>query len=236
MSKLKCECGHFNPEGTILCEACGKPIEENQHLDGNDKTKLLNMRYEGSARRSLTYNRTIVDKIWIFFSSVRNGVILIVIALIASGIGTIFPQAMYIPAEAENRDPAVFYEDWYGLPGKIYYQLGFHELYSSWWYMILIALIGISLVICSLDRFIPLRRALKVQRPKRHYTFLSRQRLFSESTSITKEEKNKFVANLRKRRYKITEENGNILAEKNRFSRWGPYVNHIGLIIILIAA
>src|SRR5699024_4988573 len=25
-------------------------------------------------------------------------------------------------------------------------------------------------------------------------------------------------------------------AEKNRFSRWGPYVNHIGLIIILIAA
>src|SRR5699024_7458149 len=27
-----------------------------------------------------------------------------------------------------------------------------------------------------------------------------------------------------------------VLAEKNRFSRWGPYVNHIGLIIILLAA
>lgn len=36
------------------------------------------------------------------------------------------------------------------------------------------------------------------------------------------------------KRYKIREENGNILAEKNRFSRWGPYVNHIGLIIFLI--
>lgn len=236
MSKLKCECGHFNPEGTILCEACGKPIEENQHLDGNDKTKLLNMRYEGSARRSLTYNRTIVDKIWIFFSSVRNGVILIVIALIASGIGTIFPQAMYIPAEAENRDPAVFYEDWYGLPGKIYYQLGFHELYSSWWYMILIALIGISLVICSLDRFIPLRRALKVQRPKRHYRFLSRQRLFSETKGATEEDVDQVIKRLKKQRYNIFEEDGQYLAEKNRFSRWGPYVNHIGLIIILIAA
>lgn len=62
MDKLKCECGHVNPEGTILCESCGKPIEENQHLDGNDKTKLLNMRYEGSARRSKTYSRTFVDK------------------------------------------------------------------------------------------------------------------------------------------------------------------------------
>lgn len=236
MSKLKCECGHFNPEGTVLCEACGKPIEENQHLDGNDKSKLLNMRYEGSARRSLTYNQTIVDKIWNFFSSVRNGVILIVIALIASGIGTIYPQAMYIPAEAENRDPAVFYEEWYGLPGKIYYQLGFHELYSSWWYMILIALIGVSLVICSLDRFIPLRRALKIQRPKRHYRFLSRQRLFSETKEATEEDVQEVVERLKKQRYNIFEEDGQYLAEKNRFSRWGPYVNHIGLIIILLAA
>lgn len=236
MSKLKCECGHFNPEGTILCEACGKPIEENQHLDGNDKRKLLNMRYDGSARRSLTYNRTIVDKVWNFFSSVRNGVILIVLALIASGIGTIYPQEMYIPAEAQNRDPAVFYEEWYGVLGKIYYQLGFHDLYSSWWYIILIALIGVSLVICSLDRFIPLRRALKVQRPKRHYRFLSRQRLFSETKEATEADIKTVVQNFKNQRYRIFEEDGQYLAEKNRFSRWGPYVNHIGLIIILIAA
>lgn len=236
MDKLKCECGHVNPEGTVLCESCGKPIEDNQHIDGNDKTKLLNMRYDGTARRSQTYNRTIVDKLWNFFSSVKVGVILIVIALIASGIGTIFPQAMYIPAEAENRDPAVFYEEWYGLPGKIYYQLGFHELYSSWWYMILIALIGISLVICSIDRFVPLYRALKMQKPKRHYTFLSRQRLFSETENVTEEDKKKFIERLKKQRYNIVDDNGYVLAEKNRFSRWGPYVNHIGLIIILIAA
>lgn len=236
MNKLKCECGHFNPEGTILCESCGKPIEENQHLDGNDKSKLLNMRYEGSARRSLTYNRTIVDKIWNFFSSVRNGVILIVIALIASGIGTIFPQAMYIPANAPNRDPSVYYEETYGILGKIYYQLGFHELYSSWWYMILIALIGVSLVICSLDRFIPLYRALKIQKPKRHYSFLSRQRLFSETPDFSPEDKKKVVENLKNMRYNIFEQDGQVLAEKNRFSRWGPYVNHIGLIIILFAA
>lgn len=236
MDKLKCECGHFNPEGTVLCESCGKPVEENQHIDGNNKSKLLNMRYEGSARRSQTYTRTIVDKIWNFFSSVKVGVMLIVIALIASGIGTIFPQEMYIPQEAENRDPAVFYEDWYGIFGKIYYQLGFYDLYSSWWYMILIALIGVSLVICSIDRFVPLRRALKMQKPKRHNTFLKRQRLYSVTDEVTEADKKKLVAGLKKRRYKISNEDGNILAEKNRFSRWGPYVNHIGLIIILLAA
>ena len=184
LDKIKCECGHVNPEGTVLCEACGKPVERNQHIDGNDKTKLLNMRYEGSARRSQTYNRSIVDKIWNFFSSVKVGVWLIVLALIASGLGTIYPQEMYIPAEAVNRDPAVFYEASYGLLGKIYYQLGLHNLYSSWWYMILIALIGISLVICSIDRFVPLHRALKNQQPKRHSNFLSRQLLYILKTTL----------------------------------------------------
>ena len=49
--------------------------------------KLVDMRYEGSARRSQTYNKTIVDKIWNFFSSVKIGVTLIVITLIASAVG-----------------------------------------------------------------------------------------------------------------------------------------------------
>lgn len=236
MSKIKCECGHINPEGTVLCEACGKPVEGNQHIDGNDKTRLLNMRYDGSARRSQTYKKSIIDKIWNFFSSVKIGVWLIVLTLIASAIGTIFPQEAYIPADAGSRDPAIFYEDTYGIFGQIYYQLGFYHLYGSWWYMLLVALIGISLVVCSIDRFVPLHKALKTQKAKRHETFLNRQRLYGESENVTDQDKQQIVTALKKQHYKVREENGHFLAEKGRFSRWGPYVNHIGLIIVLIAA
>lgn len=153
MKEVKCDCGHVNPIGTILCESCGKVLEEKE----KDK-KLLDMRYEGSARRSQTYNKTIIDKIWNFFSSVKVGVWLIVITLIASALGTILPQEMYIPPIMPAEE---YYEDQYGWIGKLYYDLGFHNLYSSWWYLILIASIGISLVICSLDRVVPLYRALK---------------------------------------------------------------------------
>lgn len=236
MNKIKCECGHVNPEGTVLCESCGKPIEKNQHIDGNNQKKLLNMRYDGTARRSQTYNQSIVDKTWNFFSSVKVGVWLIVLALIASAIGTIYPQEMYIPANAPDRNPAVFYEAQFGITGKIYYQLGFHNLYSSAWYMLLIALIGVSLVICSIDRFVPLYRALKIQKPKRHETFINRQKFYSETKNVSESEKEKFIEQLKKQRYKVRVENGHVLAEKGRFSRWGPYVNHIGLIIILIAS
>ncbi|WP_223703519.1 cytochrome c biogenesis protein ResB [Sutcliffiella deserti] len=231
MKEITCECGHLNPEGTILCEACGKPTE-------NDKAeeKLLDMRYEGSARRSQTYNKTIVDKVWNFFSSVKVGVWIIVLLLSASSFGTIFPQEGFIP---QNLPANTYYENEYGFAGKMYYQLGFHDLYGSWWYMLLIAGLGISLVIASLDRFIPLYKSLKTQKVTRHESFMKRQRVFGK-TSIqdkdTKLELSNIKDGLAKRHYTIREENGNILAEKYRFSRWGPYVNHIGLIIFLIGA
>jgi cytochrome c biogenesis protein len=229
MEQVKCECGHVNPIGTVICESCGRTLQE------DDGKQLLDMRYEGSARRSQTYNKTIVDKIWNFFSSVKVGVWLIVITLIASAIGTIYPQKMYIPP---NVSPAQYYEEQYGITGKLYYELGFHNLYGSWWYMVLIALIGVSLVICSIDRVVPLYKALKRQGVTKHDTFLRRQRLFSE-TKINfnvDEALEKVKENLQKKRYSILVENGNLLAEKGRFSRWGPYVNHIGLIIFLIGA
>ncbi|UOQ93624.1 cytochrome c biogenesis protein ResB [Halobacillus shinanisalinarum] len=230
MNNITCECGHVNPEGTVLCESCGKPIENNQHINGNDDQALLNMRYDGSARRSQTYNRTLIDKIWNFFSSVKVGVWLIVTTLIASAVGTIFPQEMYIPP---NTDAATHYADQYGLAGQIYYQLGFHNLFSSWWYMLLLAMIGISIVVASIDRFVPLYKTLKTQKPRRHDLFMKKQRIFGEtqSSSVYFEQ---VKMNLKKSRFKVTEQNGHILAEKNRFARWGPYVNHIGLIIFLL--
>lgn len=228
MKEVKCECGHVNPHGTVFCEACGKVTWEHE-----ENKNLLDMRYEGSARRSQTYNKSIVDKIWNFFSSVKVGVWLIVITLSASAVGTILPQEMYIP---NTMLASEYYADQYGWIGRLYYQLGFHNLYSSWWYLILIASIGISLVICSLDRVIPLYKALKRQRVTRHEGFLKRQRVFGESPSLMQDEIDDIKQKLVKKRYNVREENGNLLAEKGRFSRWGPYVNHVGLIIFLFGA
>src|SRR5690625_7211621 len=75
-----------------------------------------------------------------------------------------------------------------------------------------------------------------MQKAKRHETFVSRQRLFSQSKNVSKEDINKVKERLSKLRYNVREEDGHVLAERGRFSRWGPYVNHIGLIIILIGA
>lgn len=231
MNQVKCDCGHVNPHGTILCEACGKIIEDGTQITAEP---VIDMRYEGSARRSQTYNKSLIDKVWNFFSSVKVGVWLIIVTLIASSLGTILPQEMYIPT---IMPVAEYYEDQYGWFGRLYYDLGFHNLYSSWWYLLLIAAIGVSLVICSLDRVVPLYRALKKQRVIRHESFLQRQRIYGVTTESVSDQSIELVKEqLKKKRYNIREDKGNILAEKGRFSRWGPYVNHVGLIIFLIGS
>lgn len=230
MEDIKCECGHANPVGTYLCEACGNPIGQ----EIKNQTGTLDMRYEGVARRSQTYDKTITDRIWNFFSSVKIAVYMIVIVLVASIVGTIFPQEMYIPVP---KPASIYYEEAYGLLGKIYYLLGFHNLFTSWWYVTLLLMIGISLVVCSIDRVVPLYKALNKQKVKHNPNFLIRQRLTGqfERNDNWESKLQQVEEQLKKRRYRIRREGDSLLAEKARFSRWGPYINHVGLIIFLVA-
>lgn len=68
ISNTKCECGHQNPVGTVLCEACGKPQDEKEeNASGN-----LEMRYDGVARRSERVSPGVIDKVWNFFPQSKS--------------------------------------------------------------------------------------------------------------------------------------------------------------------
>lgn len=226
MENVQCQCGHTNPPGTKLCESCGRSLTEKEQ-----NSKLVDMRYEGTARRSQTYNKSIIDKIWNFFSSVKVGVSIIVILLVAAAIGTILPQQAFVPASTEATIQA-YYADTYGSVGRVYHALGFHDLYSSYWFIALVGMLAISLVIASLDRFVPLYKSLKNQRVLRHPSFMDKQRIYGSGPGA-EDALEKAETKLKELKYTVRTEKNGLLAEKGRFSRWGPYVNHIGLIIFL---
>ncbi|MEW9699035.1 cytochrome c biogenesis protein ResB [Paenibacillus sp. SI8] len=224
----KCDCGHQNPTGTALCEACGKPLVD---VDGRD---LLEMRYDGMARRSQKTNPSYLDKVWNFFSSVKIAVWIIIVTLIASAVGTIFPQENTFL----DMDPAQYYQQNYGTLGTIYHSLGFSHTFSSWWFITLLFMIGTSLVICSLDRVLPLYKALSKQQIRKHENFLTRQKVSFQGPIPEKAKAEQWTSGLavllRKKHYRVHTDGTALLAEKYRFSRWGPYINHIGLIIFLL--
>lgn len=228
MENIICACGHSNPFGTKLCEKCGRPLTEEEK-----QNKVVDMRYDGTAIRSKTYNKSIVDKIWNFFSSVKIGIALIIITLIAASIGTLLPQEFYV--KASDMEKGAYYEDVYGLVGKIYYTLGLSDLYSSWWFQILVGMLAVSIIVASLDRGIPLYKSLKNQRVKRHESFLKRQRIVAEGqvTASPEETLSKVEKKMTEMKYIVRRDGSALLAEKGRFSRYGPYINHVGLIIFL---
>ena len=225
LKEIKCNhCGHVNPPGTQLCQSCGKMINEDY-----DKKKIKDlMRYDGSAVRSKVRSQSIFDKIWNFFTSIKVGVSIIAIIAIAAAVGTILPQEYFIPIGA---DPLQHYTEQYGTFGTLYYKLGFTQLYSSWWFVLLMGLLALSLIAASVDRGVPLYKSLKNQRAKKHASFFKRQRLFKEYES--NENAQALAETFENKKYKLKTDGDHYLLEKGRLSRWGPYINHTGLIILL---
>lgn len=230
----KCECGHQNPVGTVLCESCGKPLLEELLTDEGIP---LEMRYDGVARRSQKANPQLIDKVWNFFSSVKIAVYLIFFTLLGATLGTIFQQESTLINLSEYSEYAAYYKETHGTAGVIYHALGLSHTYESWWFVTLLVMIGTSLVVCSLDRVLPLYRALKKQQIRKHMQFITRQQVVYSGTlqGDSEEWATTFGKQLRRKHYRVWQEDGALLAEKNRFSRWGPYINHIGLIIFLLA-
>ena len=230
MEKIRCECGHDNPIGTKLCAVCGRALTEEEQ-----QKKLADMRYDGIAIRSKTHNKSIIDKIWNFFSSVKVGIALIIINLVAASIGTILPQEFYISASNEVQKEQ-YYTDLYGSFGSLYYNLGLSDVYSSWWFQVLVLLLGVSIIIASIDRGVPLHKSLKNQRVKRHENFMKRQRIIAEGKTTVEQANTLDVVEekLKGMRYNVRREGNALMAEKNRLSRYGPYINHVGLIVFLV--
>ncbi|GAE04632.1 cytochrome c-type biogenesis protein Ccs1/ResB [Paenibacillus sp. JCM 10914] len=145
----------------------------------------------------------------------------------------------HLPQESTflNIDPSVYYKEEYGQLGHVYYLLGLSHTYTSWWFVSLLIMIGASLVICSLDRVLPLYKALSRQRIPKHMTFLTRQKVVYQGQIEGDGEAwvERIKPIIKKKGYRVRTDGGTLLAEKQRFSRWGPYVLHIGLIIFLLA-
>lgn len=228
LKEIKCNhCGHVNPPGTQLCQSCGKMINADY-----DKNKIKDlMRYDGSAVRSKVRSQSVFDKIWNFFTSVKIGVTIIALIAIAAAIGTILPQEYFIPIGA---DPLQHYTEQYGTFGTLYYYLGFTQLYSSWWFVLLMGMLALSLIAASVDRGVPLYKSLKNQRAKKHESFFKRQRLFNEYDMT--ENAAEVAKSFEEKKYKLKQDGNHYLLEKGRLSRWGPYINHTGLIILLFGS
>jgi cytochrome c biogenesis protein len=180
-----------------------------------------------------TDNRGVAQTVWDFFCSLKLSIFLLIGLATTSIIGTIIPQGPPPPEYLQTISQAKF---------KIYYNLGFFDMYHSVWFLALLGLLTINLITCSIKR---LPRVWKI---------ISEPTLvmddgFAKSLSLTHDVKltgepsaikDRVAAFLRKEfaEPKVTEVDGeyHLFAEKNPYCRLGVYVVHLSIIIIFIGA
>lgn len=187
----------------------------------------------GPAQRSAWIE--FLDSGWDFFASTRVAMVLILlIAAAAIGGSLVEQESLY----QDWRPPELYYPFRYGeFWGPLFMKVGLTHTFSSVWFVGLVYAIVVSLIICSLQRLVPLHRALQRPTVRKHAGFIRRQPSGGEypqpggGDALAPAEQW-----LRRRGYRIWRDGEGLHADRGRLGRYGPYIIHIGLIMCAFAA
>ncbi len=162
--------------------------------------------------------------------SVRTGIVLLILLGVTSAAGTLVLQRPQTEPEKLARAYAPETLRWLD-------RFGLTDVFHSWWFAALLGLLGLNIVLASLERF-PVawnyfRRPYR--RPEKHFlNGLTLQReipIASAETGMEAAESAFRRMGFRPRRVPSTD-SVSLYAERNRFSRLAAYVVHASLLLI----
>lgn len=184
--------------------------------------------------------KTLIDKIWDVFASVKFAVVIFAVIALTSIVGTVIEQNaeparnMKILAKffGEAAAPAV-----YGVADR----LGFMNMYQSWWFLTALFLFCANLIICSIDR---LPRIWKlVTEPMRPLTTDHLEKMSIRRTVTMKGRQaaaEQVEAALRSMGFKpasaAVDNDQQYFAQKGSYTRLGVYITHLSILVIILGA
>jgi len=184
--------------------------------------------------------RDILDTLWRLFSSTELAAVVLLVVALASALGAFFPQA---PSQA-TRDSAV-YAQWlasaegrYGSWFDFLDAMSLFDVYGSWWFRALLALLAFGLIISTAERVISLWPSIRqagVKQDDESFVDASKQAVFSVDRPVEQlVERLKAMLTRRLCRTLVEREEGMVYLYADRL--WveaAALLGHIGLIVIL---
>ena len=146
----------------------------------------------------------------------RFGIFLLLLIAAFSVLGTVIPQGREIKWYVETypaAHPAIFF-------------LKLNDVFNSWYFLLLLVLLGLNLILCSLVRIRGVSEA-----KKKETEILLRQ---PESFILTPEQRDSVLNGLRAMHCKEEKEGTSLVFRKNGFGRYGSFITHLSILLTLI--
>ena len=180
-----------------------------------------------------TNERSFAQVVWDFFCSLKLTLSLLISLALTSIIGTILPQGA-LPPEYVAKTSA--------MKLQIYGNLGFFDMYHSWWFITLLYIFSLNLVCCSIKRlphvFKFISEPMLVLGDSMRNSFSQKSELtFPASPEKAKEKLAEFLGKEFSAPV-ITEHSGeyHLFSQKSAWCRLGVYVVHFSILIIFVGA
>lgn len=162
--------------------------------------------------------------------SLRTGIVLLITLGLASAAGTLVLQRPLAEHEQMARTYTPDVLRWLDA-------IGLTDVFHSWWYAALLALLGINIVMASLERLPEAWRyfARPYRRPEPHFrAHLKLQREIDvRNAGAALAVAERVLARLRWRPHRVSSgDQQSLYAERHRLARLAPYVVHVSLLMI----
>ena len=146
----------------------------------------------------------------------RFGILLLILIALCSVAGSVIPQGREIAWYAQT------YKSAHGL----ILTLGLHKVFQSWYFILLLVLLCLNLSLCSLLRL----RSIAGNREREMEQLAAR----SDEVLLSREGMEKARSWLRDIRCREEIINGVSIFHKNDFGRWGTFLTHLSILLVVI--
>tara|TARA_Y100001968_G_scaffold253555_1_gene239241 strand:- start:58 stop:1338 length:1281 start_codon:yes stop_codon:yes gene_type:complete len=169
-----------------------------------------------------------------WLSSLKIAILLLILIAISCATGTLIPQ---------QESDQFYYDNFNKNPflgiinGKILLLFEFNHIFTSFWFLLLLAWLGIALSVCSFRRQLPILKSalnwIDYKSPRQIAKLSIAQTIEINNSSPTLE---KLIINLKKQGWNVREKDGRLAARQGVIGRVGPILIHLGMILLMIGA
>jgi cytochrome c biogenesis protein len=169
-------------------------------------------------------SHAVVEQVFRFFCSLRLTLANLLLLFLAMIAGTfVNPQndsLLNIERAFANR-PVVL---------GAYRWLELYDLFHSWWFTLLLVSLALNLIACSIERLPRIFFLVRYPETRLDHVVGLRFRTAPASTNLSADA---IAERLRARKYRVRPAEGGLFAEKGRYARFGVWVVHLSLLLIL---